>query len=455
MLTGPLYKLQVYDSVLSSRSLAIALVLAAWIALLCIITGIRDCCRTRRMAGSGAGFPQALEKPFLDAAMGASLSPDDEKGSTGLRNRDAIQRWVSSPALIALFDPPRTPPFLAGIRMLHPLLGSFALVAVAVAILIALALVNQWSSRKVLAEAHRGLYHVNGLSDKIRTETDMSQSMGMHQATYTRWQAQQRGAALTQLVAANLAGTFGAVIKIPRMFLQSAIMGPSVYLVLQTAVSPGAMIASSVLMGRALARALSPVRAPAGGIERVDGASLNHFDPSLPGVYLGLLPQNIHFFDGSLTENIVRMLSSPDSQSVANAAQKACVHEMILHLPESYDTMLGGGGMQLSGGQMRRIGLAQALYSDPVNLILDKPNSNLDSAGNTTLNTTIRQIKAIQKTGLIIGKWPAAIAECGVLPVLDDGRQTAFGPRDKIRASMVQNHGNIASAIRTNSAGLR
>ena len=210
------------------------------------------------MARSGKGFPQALEKPFLDAAMGASLSPDDAKGSTGLRNRDAIQRWVSSPALIALFDPPWTSPFLAGIRMLHPLLGSFALVAVA--ILIALALVNQWSSRMVLAEAHRGLCHVNGLSDKIRTETDMSQSMGIHQATYTRWQAQQSGAALTQLVAANLAGTFGAVIKIPHMFLQSAILGPSAYLVLQTAVSPGAMIASSVLMGRALARAPTPVR---------------------------------------------------------------------------------------------------------------------------------------------------------------------------------------------------
>jgi ATP-binding cassette subfamily C protein len=149
------------------------------------------------------------------------------------------------------------------------------------------------------------------------------------------------------------------------------------------------------------------------------------------------------------------MISSPGSQSVANAAQKACAHEMILHPPESYDTMLGGGGMQLSGGQMRRIGLAHALYRDPVNLILDKPNSNLDSAGNTTLNTTIRQIKAIQKTGLIIGRWPAAIVECGILPVLDDGRQTVFGPHDKIRASMVQNHGNIASAIGTNSAGLR
>ena len=93
----------------------------------CMITGIRDFCRTRQMARSGAGFPQALEKAFLDAAMGASLSPDEEKGSTGLRNRDAQQRRVSSPGLIALFDPPWTLPFLTGIRMLHPLLGSFAL----------------------------------------------------------------------------------------------------------------------------------------------------------------------------------------------------------------------------------------------------------------------------------------------------------------------------------------
>ena len=208
-------------------------------------------------------------------------------------------------------------------------------------------------------------------------------------------------------------------------------------------------------MGRALARALTPVRAPTGGIPRLDGASLNHYDPCLTGVYISLLLKNTHFFDGSLTENIVRILSSPDPQSVANDAQKACAHEMILHLPEGYDTMLGGGGMQLSGGQMRRIGLAQALYSDLVNLILNKPNSNLDSAGNAILNTIIRQIKAIQKNGPIMAHRPAAIAECGFLPVLDDGRHAALGPRDKIRASMVKNHGYIASAIRTNSAGLR
>ena len=166
MLTGPLYTLQVYDELLSSRSLAVLLALAALIVLLYMITRIRDCCRTRRMARSGAGFPQAPEKRVLGAAMGASLPPDDEKGSTGLRDPDAMQRWVSSPALTTLFDPPWTLPFLAGIWILHLLLGFFALVAVAVAILIALALLNQWSSRLVLAKAHRGLYQAKGLSDK-------------------------------------------------------------------------------------------------------------------------------------------------------------------------------------------------------------------------------------------------------------------------------------------------
>ena len=113
-------------------------------------------------------------------------------------------------------------------------------------------------------------------------------------------------------MAATLVNTFGAIIKTTRMFLQSAILGLSTYLVLQTAMSPGTMIASSVLMGRALTRALSPVRAPTGGIARLDEASSNHFEPSLRGAYLGLLPQDIHFFEGSLTENIVRMISSRD-----------------------------------------------------------------------------------------------------------------------------------------------
>ena len=110
---------------------------------------------------------------------------------------------------------------------------------------------------------------------------------------------------------------------------------------------------------------------------------------------------------------------------------------MILHLPEGYDTMIWAVGMQLSGGQMQQIGLARALYSDPVILILDEPNSNLDNAGTTALNRAIRQMKAAQKSMLIMAHRPAAIKECNILLVLDGGRQTAFGRREQILASMV------------------
>ena len=541
MLAGPLYMLQVYDRVLSSRSVATLLVLTGLITFLYLITGVLDCCRSRLMARAGARFQQALEKRVFHAALSTSSTHDKEKGS-GLRDLDAIQRWVSSPASIALFDLPWTPIFIAGIWMFHPLLGSFALAAVG--ILVALALLNQWTSRRVLAQAHRGLYHANKLSDQIQTEAHMVQSMGMHQASYTLWQTKRRRALLTQLAATDLAGAFGAATKTIRMFLQSAILGLGAYLVLQNAVSPGVMIASSVLMGRALApietlinqrplfvqarlgwnslaalltqvppvqlrtvlpqpsaklevknltvippqkmqaslklinfsifpgqalgvigpsgagkstlaKALTTIWSPAGGTIRLDGASLHHYDPSLRGAYIGYLPQHIHFFDGSITQNIARMISVPDPQRVACAAQKAGAHEMILHLPDGYDTILGGDGMQLSGGQMQRIGLARALYSDPVILILDEPNSNLDNVGNAALNTTIQQMKAIQKSIIIMAHRPTAIAECDILLVLEDGGQTAFGPRDRILASMVQNHHSIARAAGTNSTGLR
>ena len=149
------------------------------------------------------------------------------------------------------------------------------------------------------------------------------------------------------------------------------------------------------------------------------------------------------------------MAAPPDPKKIASAAQKAGASEMILHLPEGYDTMIWAVGMQLSGGQMQQIGLARALYSDPVILILDEPNSNLDNAGTTALNRAIRQMKAAQKSMLIMAHRPAAIKECNILLVLDGGRQTAFGRREQILASMVQNHHVIAQATGTDTGGLR
>lgn len=118
---------------------------------------------------------------------------------------------------------------------------------------------------------------------------------------------------------------------------------------------------------------------------------------------------------------------------------------MILDLPEGYDTRVTQAGGRLSGGQIQRIGLARAFYGEPVILVLDEPNANLDNDGSVAMNAAIRGMKAAGGAVMIMAHRPAAIAECDTLMVLDMGLRKAFGPRDEVLKSMVQNAGDIAS----------
>ena len=122
------------------------------------------------------------------------------------------------------------------------------------------------------------------------------------------------------------------------------------------------------------------------------------------------------------------------------AARKAAAHDMIVNLPEGYDTRVRAGGGRLSGGQMQRIGLARALYGDPVIVILDEPNSNLDNEGSMALNNAIKRLKSEGKSVLIMAHRPAAIQECDKILVIDQGTMTAFGPKDEVLRKMVANH---------------
>ncbi len=187
---------------------------------------------------------------------------------------------------------------------------------------------------------------------------------------------------------------------------------------------------------------------------RLDGAALEHYDPDVLGSYIGYLPQDVVLFDGTVAENISRMQSEPDAAQIVEAAKKAGAHEMILELPQGYDTPVSAGGARLSGGQKQRIGLARAFYGDPVFLVLDEPNSNLDAAGQDALNLAIRQAKDAGKAVIIMAHRPAGIAECELILIMDNGTAKAFGPRDEVLKAHVRNYAQVAGRIGSEAQGM-
>jgi len=132
---------------------------------------------------------------------------------------------------------------------------------------------------------------------------------------------------------------------------------------------------------------------------------------------------------------------------VVEAAKKAGAHDMILKMPDGYDTQITAGTGRLSGGQKQRIGLARAMYGNPVLLVLDEPNSNLDSIGSEALNQAIRQMKSENKSVIIMAHRPAAIAECDLILYIEGGMRKAFGPRDEVLREQLKNYSQVAGAI--------
>ena len=530
MLTGPLYMMQVYDRVLGSGSEATLVALSLLVLFLYGMMGLLDFVRGRVLARIGARFQAALDKRVFDAMVRRSAVAQDPVAQTGTADLEAVQRLMSSPVLGAAFDLPWTPFFLAGIALFHPWLGLLALGGGAV--LVVVAVFNQMFSRAPLQKAAVSSHRANLSSEEIRGEAEMIQSMGMRGAAFQRWQKIRKEALKDTLTANDTGGGFTTMTKTLRLFLQSAMLGLGAYLALQGEVSPGAMIAGSVLMGRALApielglgqwalvqrankgwhalaelltnvppevermalpqpkarlevqalavvppgdsraqlrnvsfrvgpgqaigvigpsgsgkstlaKALTGAWRPAAGTIRLDGAALDQYDPDVLGQHFGYLPQRVQLFDGTIAQNIARLAEQPDAEKVVAAAKKAAAHDMIVSLPEGYDTRVSAGGGRLSGGQMQRVALARALYDGPVIVILDEPNSNLDNEGSVALNQAIKALKAAGQSVLIMAHRPAAIQECEMLLVIDKGVQTAFGPKDKVLQEMVANHQTI------------
>jgi len=540
MLTGPIYMLQVYDRVLGSGSVETLIALSVLVLFLYGMMALLDYARGRIMGRVGARFQARLDRRVFDAVIRKSAVAPDATTATGLRDLEAVQRLMTSPVLLSIFDIPWAPFFFAAIWVFHPWLGVLSLIGGLV--LVCVAAINQLVTRHPVGRANSASVKAESTSEKLRSEAEMVQAMGMRDAAFDRWQEARKVALVEQVRSADIGGSFITSTKAFRLLLQSAMLGLGAYLVLRGEMTPGGMIAGSILLGRALApieqalgqwalvqraakgwsslaellgavppeqprtalpdprailemqqvtvvapgesqaalksitfkiepgqalgvigtsgagkstlaRAITGVWRPAGGKIRLDGASLDQYDPAVLGRHIGYLPQRVQLFEGTIAENIARLSQEPDAAKVVEAAKKADAHDMILKLPDGYDTKVSANGGRLSGGQVQRIGLARAMYGDPVILVLDEPNSNLDNEGSEAVNSAIRSFKADGKAVVIVAHRPAVIKECDFLLMLENGAARAFGPRDKVLQEVLQNHKDLAAA--TTKGGLQ
>lgn len=532
MLTGPLFMLQVYDRVLGSRSEETLVALLALVLGLYALMWLLDFARTRLLGRYGARFQAALDDRVFEAQLlHGTRTPAAISAS---RDLEAVQGFYASPALTALMDLPFTPVFIGVIFIFHPWLGWFAVAGGLV--LVAVTTLNQVLTSRRVAEAQQTMEAAHKFAENAKQAAELIRSQGMLAPVIERFMKRRTEGLAQSMGAVDWTGAFSTFTKAFRLSLQSLVLALGAWLVLQGEVTAGAMIAASILLGRALApieqiigrwpqiaRARQARRSlteflsanpepetrtrlprPEGRLDvkgitvttapgtppvlynvtfsikpgealgvigrsgsgkttvaksilglvrpnigevRLGGALINHYSAEDLGAHVGYLPQDPMLITGTIAENIARMALEPDSAMVVAAAQKAKAHELILSLPEGYDTRVEDNHISLSGGQRQRVALARALYGDPVLLVLDEPNSALDQEGSEALNAAIQTMKAERRSVVIMTHRPVAISECDRLLVLENGQVKAQGPRDEIIKSMMKNASDIQRAI--------
>ncbi|TPI17902.1 type I secretion system permease/ATPase [Mesorhizobium sp. B4-1-1] len=521
VLSTSIYMLQVYDRVLTGRSVETLVYLTLITTAALAAMGALEFFRSRLLVQLGTWIdrvlsPQVLGRGLENALRGSSYRTE------ALRDLATLRGYLGGGGIMALFDAPWMPLYLGFIFLLHPLLGLLALGGAI--ILFGLALANNALTANTLKQANAASARAYQAADAGFRNAEVIDGMGMGGVLARRWDAANASVLALQTTASDWAGLINAFTKPFRMFLQVAVLGLGAWLSLRHEVSPGAMIAASIIMSRALAPveqaiatwkqttaareawrrldrlfetpslrppgmelprpqgrlsvdavtympagakepvlknlsfAVSPgqvlavigpsaagkstlarlivgMLSPQQGRVRLDGVDVFAWNRADFGSYVGYLPQDVELFPGTVRENIARMEQGDPAEVVA-AARMAGVHEMILRLPNGYDTEIGEQGSVLSGGQRQRIGLARALYRRPALVVLDEPNSNLDAVGEEALNQGIAAMKEAGSTVMIVAHRPSLMVNVDCVLVLNDGQSQMFGPRDVVLAQL-------------------
>ena len=495
MLAVPIYMLQLFDRVLSSSSTETLILLTIIVIVALAVFALLEAIRGHVMTELGTWLDRQLGPPILSGSVTLNLRGPGEPSVQGLRDLGTFRTFLAGPAMFPILDAPWMPNFVAIIFVLHPLLGWVALGGALV--LFGLAVANELASRKPLAKASGLSIRALNQAESVVRNADAIEAMGMMPNLIKRWREKNSEMLELQGLASVRSGRISALSKFCRMVLQVSMLGTGAWLALEGELSPGAMIAGSILMARALApveQAIGswkqmvsargayrrmkgqlaaapppsetmPLPAPDGRVEAeaetyahpgateptlrsvsftlVPGESMGLIGPSASGKttlarlivgnlqprvghlrldsmdvaewhsedrgrHVGYLPQDVELFPGSVRDNIARM-GEAQPEAVIDAARIAGVHEMILRLPQGYDTEIGESGASLSGGERKRIALARALYGTPKLVVLDEPSAGLDQAGEQALLDAIETLKEREVTLIVIAHRPSAL----------------------------------------------
>jgi ATP-binding cassette subfamily C protein len=525
-LTGSIFMLEVYDRVIPSRSVATLVGLVVLCGGLYVAQGILDMIRGRILGRIGTALDEALNArvfetivrlPLLVGARNDGLQP--------LRDLDAVRSFLGSMGPGAFFDLPWLPFYLVICFAFHWLIGVTALAGAV--ILVTLTLITEFMSRRPAREALTLAGRRSDLATSSRRNAEVLIAMGMAGRLTKRWTEANEKYLLGNQRASDVTGGLGAIAKVMRMTLQSAVLAVGAYLVIHQEATAGIIIAGSILSARALApvdlaiahwkgfvaarhswqrlnrlfetiparaaqmllqspskrlsveavsivppgdqrlivqdvnfvleaghglgvigpsgsgksslvRALVGVWQPLRGKVRLDGAALDQWSSDVLGRHVGYLPQDVELFGGTVAQNICRFDPDAKSEAIIAAAKEAGVHDMIIKMRDGYDTQIGEQGTALSAGQAQRVALARALYGDPFLIVLDEPNSNLDSEGDEALTGAVRSARARGAIVVVVAHRPVGIEAVDQLLVLKDGRMQAFGPKETVLGQVLQ-----------------
>lgn len=524
MLTGPLFMLQVYDRVLASQSVPTLLALLLLAIGLYLMMGLFDFLRVRVLSRTSHWLDDGLSPMAYRSWMVRSLS-GHAPGYRPVQDLTIVRGFLSSPTVLALFDLPWFPFYILVVYFLHFQLGLLATVGAIVVII--LALLNEWFSARTVQQSAQADIVENRFIDLAQKNADSVLAMGMLSNTMKTWLGLRQHALAQQQIGSERSEGFTATSKAFRMLLQSCILALGAYLAIKQEISGGAIVAASIIAGRALApidqtiggwrmikrarlaykrlseylerdaqAAENNVQLPdpkgfisvenvvkyapnpelgaekrmiLGGLHftlepgdglgvigpsasgksslakllvglwmpdqgkiRIDGATFEQWDLDRLGSHIGYLPQQVELLTGTIAQNISRFELEADHEDIIEAAQMADVHNMILSFPDGYATNVDSANSPLTGGQLQRIALARAIYKKPRLVVLDEPNSNLDTNGDIALANTIAALRQDGSVVVVMAHRPSAIAAVDKVLMLNGGRMVEFGDKAEV-----------------------